>query len=280
MTEFKFACPVCGQHITADSTTSGGQIECPTCFQKIVVPQPPASVDTKFILSAAQVSKPRPVGMETTSLSVRTPASRSRLLVPIIAASVSLVCAVAAGIFFFHDNLPAALGLGPRGRWSLNLKHATFPETQAAGKLRGHSFTFERSTLVGSTLSLREGQGAPLDMGVSIPLGRWLSGDVSGRALEFTPERLSQVPRITVSWQDEQQKATRRFFTNGYALKLAFGQTTNGRAPGRIYLCLPDEAKSVVAGTFDAAIQKPKPPAPKAPKPKPPPPVSTIATNG
>ena len=43
MSEFKFACPVCGQHITADSSTSGGQIECPTCFQKIVVPQAPAS---------------------------------------------------------------------------------------------------------------------------------------------------------------------------------------------------------------------------------------------
>jgi DNA-directed RNA polymerase subunit RPC12/RpoP len=280
MSEFKFACPVCGQHITADSTTSGGQIECPTCFQKIVVPQAPASVETKFILSAAQVSKPRPVGMDTTSLQLRTAASRTRLLVPIIAVSVLLVCAVAAGIFFFHDDLPAALGLGPRGRWSLNLKHAIFPETQAAGKLRGRSFTFERSTLVGSTLSLREGQGAPLDMGISIPLGHWLSGDVSGRAVDITPGRPSQAPRITLSWRDEPQKVTRQYFTNGYALKVAFDQTTNGRAPGRIYLCLSDEAKSVVAGTFNAAIQKPKPPAPKAPKPKPPPPVSTTATNG
>ena len=28
-----------------------------------------------------------------------------------------------------------------------------------------------------------------------------------------------------------------------------------GRIPGRIYLCLPDEAKSFVAGTFDAEIK-------------------------
>src|SRR3954466_13169488 len=62
MSEFKFACPVCGQHITADSSNSGGQIECPTCFQKIIVPQAPSSADSKFILSAAQVSKPRPIG--------------------------------------------------------------------------------------------------------------------------------------------------------------------------------------------------------------------------
>src|SRR5438874_2386818 len=60
MSEFKFACPVCGQHITADSTTSGAQIECPTCFQKIVVPQAPASGSPNLILSASQVAKPRP----------------------------------------------------------------------------------------------------------------------------------------------------------------------------------------------------------------------------
>src|SRR4051812_36442872 len=62
MSEFKFACPVCGQHITADSSNSGGQIECPTCFQKIVVPQAPSTSDPKFILSASQVGKPRPIG--------------------------------------------------------------------------------------------------------------------------------------------------------------------------------------------------------------------------
>ncbi len=41
MSEFKYACPVCGQHIKCDSSQSGTQMECPTCFQKIVVPQAP-----------------------------------------------------------------------------------------------------------------------------------------------------------------------------------------------------------------------------------------------
>src|ERR1035441_7746205 len=67
MSEIKFACPVCGQHITADSSTSGGQLECPTCFQKIVVPHAPGSGDSKFILSAAQVAKPRPTSADTES---------------------------------------------------------------------------------------------------------------------------------------------------------------------------------------------------------------------
>src|SRR5947209_12789471 len=67
MTEFKFACPVCGQHITADLRTSGRQLECPTCFQKIVVPQGPREGDTKFILSAAQPAKPRPSSLSTST---------------------------------------------------------------------------------------------------------------------------------------------------------------------------------------------------------------------
>src|SRR5258708_11164670 len=77
MSEFKFACPVCGQHITADSTTTGSQLECPTCFQKIVVPQAPASADPKFILSASQVAKPRP-GLQNEAAPLPKRASSSK----------------------------------------------------------------------------------------------------------------------------------------------------------------------------------------------------------
>jgi hypothetical protein len=54
-----------------------------------------------------------------------------------------------------------------------------------------------------------------------------------------------------------------------------FGQATNAHIPGRIYLCLPDPARSFVAGAFDAEIRKPSPPKaspPKAPQAKPAPP--------
>jgi len=59
MSEFKFACPKCGQHITADSSTSGTEIECPTCFSALVVPQAPVSGSSSLILSAALVNKNR-----------------------------------------------------------------------------------------------------------------------------------------------------------------------------------------------------------------------------
>jgi len=45
-----------------------------------------------------------------------------------------------------------------------------------------------------------------------------------------------------------------------------------GRMPGKIYLALPDDLKSFVAGTFNAEIRKPPAPKPKQtpPLPKPP----------
>ncbi len=60
MSEFKYACPVCGQHIKCDSSQAGSVMECPTCFQKITVPQAPASADQKFIITGTKVGE-RPV---------------------------------------------------------------------------------------------------------------------------------------------------------------------------------------------------------------------------
>ena len=43
MAEFKFPCPQCGQQIQCDTGYAGTQINCPSCQQGIVVPQPSQS---------------------------------------------------------------------------------------------------------------------------------------------------------------------------------------------------------------------------------------------
>ena len=57
MSEVKFACPVCGQHITTDASTSGSQLECPTCFRQLIVPQGATAGQTRLVLSALQASE-------------------------------------------------------------------------------------------------------------------------------------------------------------------------------------------------------------------------------
>ena len=97
--------------------------------------------------------------------------------------------------------------------------------------------------------------------------------ELSGKTVEVAPERPPPVPRVVLRWKNDQDQPVTQFFNDGYALKLVFGTAANGRIPGQIYLCLPDDAKSVVAGTFEAEIRKalpPKPPRSKVPRtPKP-----------
>src|SRR5262245_13330535 len=39
MSEFKFACPTCGQHIAGDERWAGRQIKCPACQADMMVPE-------------------------------------------------------------------------------------------------------------------------------------------------------------------------------------------------------------------------------------------------
>jgi DNA-directed RNA polymerase subunit RPC12/RpoP len=294
MSEFKFACPVCGQHITVDSQTSGRQIECPTCFRKIVVPQAPALEDTKLILSAAQVGRPRPSSAEATSqLGPMQPASPRISLTPLVAL-VLLLGAVGAALFVFRGRIfKSAQGLAPAGTnalpqpaaavalnttypvptnitWALDLTNAAFPETTAAGSIHGSGFLCEKTILQGGLLSLSQGKTWPWDLAVALNLFARQGEELSGKTVQIDPVRIN-APAIVLRWKDARQQPATETTTGGYALRLVFGEATNGRMPGKIYICLPDAAKSVVAGTFDAEIRKSPPPknAPSGPpKPK------------
>ncbi len=289
MSEFKFACPVCGQHITADSSSSGGHIVCPTCFQKIIVPQAPTSQDSKLIVSAAQVGKPRPAatdpGLKTSSFQPSEPRTPMAAIAALI---VVLVAAGAAG-WVFRDkifksasrqqpptNAPVKTVAAPPVKhypvptnfvWMEQLTNAVFPETRAAGSVHGSGFFCERATLQGGNLTLRQGKSGPPDLGISVNFHAHQGEELSGWTSEIAPDRAPPVPQVVLHWKDDAHKAATQKFGSGYALKVAFGAAANGKIPGRIYICLPDDAKSFVAGTFEAEIKKPSPPKhpPKAP---------------
>jgi len=291
MSEFKFACPVCGQHITADSSNSGGHIDCPTCYQKIVVPQAPASADPKFILSAAQVSKPRPAGSANGEQLVSDhSADRRKSLIATIALAI-VVCAAGGATFAFRDKIfksnrdPAqsqANGPGKKAEappkvypiptninWTLELSETSIPEATAVGSIHSNGFYCERATLQGGDLTLRQGRSGPADLGITIRLFAQQGEQLSGKTVEIKADRAPPLPKIVLRWKDEKQKPVTRNITDGYALKVAFGDAANGRIPGKIYISLPDENKSFVAGAFDAEIRKPAPPKPKPPTQKP-----------
>ena len=93
MSEFKFACPVCGQHITVDSRASGSQLDCPTCFRKLVVPPPPVSTDSKWIVTTSEVGKTESSPAKSGSRS-SSPMLGLRIALAIVLVIVVIVLAV------------------------------------------------------------------------------------------------------------------------------------------------------------------------------------------
>ena len=285
MSEFKFACPVCGQHITADTKDTGSQISCPTCFRKIVVP--PSSGEAKFVLSASEANKPRPPqttpppmeGME------RQPAKTPIPIALIIL--VVLACGAGATVFALRGRFHSKPDSGPNGAnaetnqtgtagqpvvvrpdytgsnlWTLDLAQAEIPEMSLAGSLRHEAFELGRATLAGSNLTLRVGRNGPVELGLNIYFFNRQAEELSGKTAEVKPTD-STAPRVVLHWKETKQRS--QTFHNGYAMKVEFGPAANGDIPGKLFICLPDESKSWIAGTFNAEIRKPNPPKPKPP---------------
>lgn len=286
MSEFKFACPVCGQHITADSRTSGSQLDCPTCFTKLLVPQAPTSADSKLIVSAAQVGKPRPAQSDALWQDA-VPVKARRLSALGFIFSAVVVCALGVTIYVYRQQIatfvrrqtqpkvPAKKAPAPAPRvvypiptninWTLELTNAPLPEAPVIGGLHGTGFVLERATLIGGNLHLRQGRAWPPDLGVTVALFASKGEELSRKSIDVGPDRPPPRPKVTLRWKDSHDQVRTREFTNGYALKILFGEAANSHITGRIYLGLPDEQKSFLAGTFNAEIRKPQAPKPVAP---------------
>jgi hypothetical protein len=277
MSAFKFACPVCGQHLTAHPSNSGGQIACPTCFRKIVVPQAPTGPEAKLILAAALVSPPRPASRA--GASDLEPLRRSRSWAALGRGLGWLIVLAVAGamLVLFRARILPRYQLASRSpgtnspgsvypvptniSWTLSLGDAPIPDAPAAGRVHGQGFRCEQASLRGGTLTLAQGQEGSPDLRLSVRLFARQSEDLGGKSIEVTAERRPPLPRVVLGWKDGQGQPRREKLESGYALKLTFGPVVDGRLPGKLYLCLNDEARSFVAGYFEAEIRKPSRPA-------------------
>jgi DNA-directed RNA polymerase subunit RPC12/RpoP len=286
MSEFKYACPVCGQHIKCDSTQAGTTMECPTCFQKIVVPQAPASDNPKFILHGTKVGAERPIPTAVANAEpLPPPAPETSFRMPAILLAV-LACVAAVLVFAFHGKLFKNAGESPSrpgatgapGRltappkpvvvappandelWRLNLEEATIPATPAAGRIHGQDFVIERASFQNGTLTLRQGTRGPVDFGITINFSGALAEALANQTINITTNT-EEAARVTLRWSGDADSG-RNSFNAGYAMRLEFGSLENNHLPGKIHLCTPDAEKSYLLGAFTAEVRKPKPPKP------------------
>ena len=264
MSEFKFACPVCGQHITADSATSGGQLECPTCFRNIVVPQAPATPDTKLILSAAQVESRRTSGLEAMPKQPKRRGSPSLLVrIPILVMILILASTVA---WFTRDHLfqlfqsdrSALPGTNlvpatPEG-CTLDLTNAPSQESRVTGRILGIKFNCDMVTFDGGILSFLQNPGLPSERRVTISLYARRPETLADKTFEIPHNRIGPRPKVMLEVRHVGEVPSTRTLGENYALRMEFEAITEARLPGRIYLAISDEEKSYINGRFDAQI--------------------------
>jgi len=218
--------------------------------------------------------------------------SARRTSLPAVVGLLVLLCAAGAAVFYFRDRIfkssraPAPPSTNAHASqptapvplntthplptnivWTLELTNAVFPETPVAGKIHGNAFAYDRAVLLGGLLLLGQGTAPPYDLGFGVNLVAYRGEELSGKTVEIPPDQ-TNAPHVGWRWKDEQQQPVTQIISNGYLLKVTFGQAANGHMPGKIYICLPDADKSFAAGAFDAEIKQPPPPRTGAPKPR------------
>jgi len=293
MSEFKFACPVCGQHITAQASAAGSQLECPTCYRKIVVPQAPASADPKFVLSAAEANKPRPPQASGPSALGPMDAKPVKTTIPVavLVVVLSVLCVAGIAAFFLlkkhrkpteppAEIVQASPEPGPPSKpavqhppssnvWTLDLERAVIPEATASGRILGRDFYCERAFLQGGVLALRQGQKGQPELSFTVKLYGQQDERLAGQTITIVTNA-EHPPPVSLSFKEPGQAPVSQNFTGGYALRIEFGPAKAGKMSGMIYFATPDESNSCAAGKFNAVLRKPavpKPPKPKKPTP-------------
>jgi DNA-directed RNA polymerase subunit RPC12/RpoP len=281
MSEFKYACPVCGQHMKCDSSQSGTVMECPTCFQKIIAPQAPDMDDPKFIITGTKVGErpiPKAAGGNPSVLPVIKNAPQEAVVFVVIVLGLIGVAAAAfvfRGTLFKSSNPPPVVKAVATNRvpakakapvkpvvvappandtnWMLSLNSVAIPDSPACGRVHGVDFICDRVTLQGDMLMMH----GPMNLSVMINFPGVQPEALAGKSLNVTTNA-TVAAHVILGWKEGDQ-GLREFFTNGYAMRLDFGELEKNHIAGKIYLCTADAGKSYVAGNFNAEIRKSRP---------------------
>ena len=143
-------------------------------------------------------------------------------------------------------------GAGTGAGWTLDVKDATIPSGPVSGKVHGADFQIKRALFRNGNLRFISSDGREFVMIHS------LGESLEHRSLEYQTASGNDAPKTEIGWKDGDENKTATF-QDGYAMELKFDAAKGRRIPGQIYLCLPDDSKSYVAGTFTVVLPKPKP---------------------
>ena len=145
---------------------------------------------------------------------------------------------------------PPAGWKGPE--WTADLDKMKAPEAAASGWLMGSEFKLEDASInpIGF-MTLRQGQPFAPGGYVTVMLPQKSLQELEGKT--YTVAGKQTFPNLIwthAGRTPEGEKLPKMQTFDNYTMKLEFGKGEGLKLPGKIYICFPDEAKSVIAGKF------------------------------
>jgi|GEM_PF-1881745 len=152
---------------------------------------------------------------------------------------------------------PAGAPAAAPVNWTMDVKAMNPPDAPLAGRLGGQEFRPDKVEYDGNALTFRQGKEFFADREIKL-LAFGGSDTRGGLNLVVTPDKEFEfnVPHVHASWKKSGAALPEtQMYMGKYALKLEIGKPEGGKVRGKIHLCLPDEAKSFLTGSFtlDAA---------------------------
>ena len=125
----------------------------------------------------------------------------------------------------------------------------SIPTTPVAGQVQGKPFAMSNSSIESGVLSMQSSGG--VEIKVMLPGSPWeMPAGKNFKVAETAGPDAPQVILVTKTDASGEQK-----FTDKFTLTLEFAQEKDKKLPGKIQLSLPDDAKSNIAGSFEAEIR-------------------------
>lgn len=133
--------------------------------------------------------------------------------------------------------------------WTSDVGGVSFPAHPVSGKLHGLNFALTTTGFRNGDLRLRSADNLRLDV-------YHLGTSFAGRSYLIQPDdNRKDNPHVKITWHEAGAIRTATY-NNGYGLKLEFARAADRKVAGKIYLRLPDDAKSYVAGTFEVRLPR------------------------
>lgn len=141
--------------------------------------------------------------------------------------------------------------------WRESLEGVAIPEYPASGRIHGQPFRYEAGQIENGILTLRQGQEFFADRQLQVFLFTKKGEIPAGRRFVVTKgAAVGMTPHVHLASKAEGQDTPQHAsFMRDYVMTLEFGPITDKNLPGRIYVCLPDERHSVIAGTFEVDVK-------------------------